>query len=410
MNDNLRKNFIWNIIGLSFNAFNSLFFLIVVKYFNGISEAGVFTYAFSLCALLYVLGCFYTRTYQIANYGNNKDINDFLSFRLVSCIICLLVGIVFCIINRFDLFKSLVIVVILLFRLLEAFSDCLYGQIQDKGRLYNVGISMFVKSLLSIIILIVLEILTHNLLIALLGIVVVNILVIVSYDRKNFNEVKGKIKLKFDTKNFKLIIKESAPIFIFTFLLIYMANSQKYVLTYYVPNDMQTIFGILIMPSTMLSLIGNYLIMPFLTDLNKDIKEKEYTKFLNKTHLILLIMFGIGVVITIATYFIGIPVLNVIYQIDLAPYKMELLIIVFASVISAITIMFSNYMILVNKNVIQVILYSIIAVITTALNIIFISSNGINGAANAYLVSYIILFVLYFVSYEYSIYKLKVGK
>ena len=347
MQDNIKKNFVWNIIGLSANAFNSLFFLIVIKYFNGISESGVFTYAFALCALLYVLGCFFTRTYQIANYGNNKKINDFLSFRIFSCIICLIIGILFCLINHFDTFKTLVIMLILIFRLLEAFSDCLYGKIQEKNRLYNVGISQFIKSFLSLILLVVLEIMTRNLLISLGGIILANIIIIVAYDLNVFKEVTNNQQFKIETSKFGLIIKESVSIFIFTFLLIYMANSQKYVLTYYVSNDLQTIFGILIMPSTMLSLVGNYLIMPFLTELNLFVKNYKYDKFSRKTHKIMLIMFFMGLFITIMTYIIGIPFLNIIYQMDLSMYKMDLILVVFASIISAITIMISNFMVLI---------------------------------------------------------------
>jgi hypothetical protein len=49
------KNFIWNNIGLTFNSFNSLFFLIIVRYINGTDIAGVFTYSFSLCCLFYII-------------------------------------------------------------------------------------------------------------------------------------------------------------------------------------------------------------------------------------------------------------------------------------------------------------------------------------------------------------------
>ena len=82
---NDKKNFIWNTIGLTANAFNSLFFLIAVRFFNGVEIAGTFSYSFSRCALLYVVAMFYTRAYQIANYNNSKKISDFFTFRLMAC-------------------------------------------------------------------------------------------------------------------------------------------------------------------------------------------------------------------------------------------------------------------------------------------------------------------------------------
>ena len=47
MQVNLKKDFIWNMIGSTFSSFNSLFFLIIVTRINGSNEAGIFTFAFS---------------------------------------------------------------------------------------------------------------------------------------------------------------------------------------------------------------------------------------------------------------------------------------------------------------------------------------------------------------------------
>ncbi len=46
-NKQFRKNFIWNTLGTGFNAFNSLFFMIIATRVNGVSQAGIFSIAFS---------------------------------------------------------------------------------------------------------------------------------------------------------------------------------------------------------------------------------------------------------------------------------------------------------------------------------------------------------------------------
>ena len=38
MKNNLKKNVIWNTLGLTFNSFNSLFFLIIINRINGIDD------------------------------------------------------------------------------------------------------------------------------------------------------------------------------------------------------------------------------------------------------------------------------------------------------------------------------------------------------------------------------------
>ena len=58
MKNNLKKNFIWNLIGSTINSFTSLIFLIIVTRINGIEAAGIFTFAFSTACLFYIIGIY----------------------------------------------------------------------------------------------------------------------------------------------------------------------------------------------------------------------------------------------------------------------------------------------------------------------------------------------------------------
>ncbi len=42
MGNNTKKNVIWNMIGTTANAFNSLFFMIIVTRINGLKDSGIF--------------------------------------------------------------------------------------------------------------------------------------------------------------------------------------------------------------------------------------------------------------------------------------------------------------------------------------------------------------------------------
>ena len=53
-----KKNFIWNALGLTFNSLNSMFFFVTAELINGVNDAGVFTYAFSLCCLFFVFSIY----------------------------------------------------------------------------------------------------------------------------------------------------------------------------------------------------------------------------------------------------------------------------------------------------------------------------------------------------------------
>ena len=63
MKNKIEKEFIWNMIGSGFAAFNSLFFMIIVTRINGIKEAGVFTLCYTTASILYIIAIYSGRKY-----------------------------------------------------------------------------------------------------------------------------------------------------------------------------------------------------------------------------------------------------------------------------------------------------------------------------------------------------------
>ena len=98
-NVQFRKNFIWNVLGTGLNAFNSLFFMIIVTRLNGVDQAGIFTIAFSTACIIYFVGVYAGRIYQVTEL--NKEITDkeFIVNRSISTILMLILVILFSVIE-----------------------------------------------------------------------------------------------------------------------------------------------------------------------------------------------------------------------------------------------------------------------------------------------------------------------
>lgn len=398
-----KKNFIWNIIGVSLYGFVSLFLLIIVKRINGLGLSGVFSYSYSICTLFLYVSMFYNRTYQIANYNSNKSFNQYFSTRLLTTIISLLIIFLFSIISGFDLAKISIIMLLMLFRSIDAVADCFYAFLQEKDSLYQVGISYTLKSIIGVLLFLIVDILLNNIFLSIIALVVVNILFFLLYDLRNFRSLNSN-KIKLDFSNTKLIIKESLSIFIFSFLSIFLANVQKYVIVYYASDEIQSIFAMIIMPATVLSLVGYYLINPFINKLNNLYKNNDIKNFKKLSIQLVLSLFVVGFIGLVVCYYLGIPVLNLIYNIDLSEYKVGLLVIILASIFSASCMIISNYLVLFNKNNMQALFYLISSIV--AIVICFIDkNNAILSATISYLVSYCINFLLYLCYYFYNLRK-----
>ena len=389
MNNNKNKDFIWNLLGLTINSFNSFFFFFVVNRINGSVSGGVFTYAYSLICLFYMIGIFYTRTYQVSDTSNRYTNKEYICSRIFSCSAMLLVTIISLLMFRYDSFKSTIIILLCLYRLIEAFADVFLGILQKEGFLYKAGFSLFIKGTIGLVIFILVDYFTKNLIISCVSIVLVNIIVFLIYD---LNNTKKYIEKSFKLKNAFSILRASFPVFIFTFLNIYLVNVTKYTLDIFDSASIQNVYGIILMPGTVLSLCAQYILNPYIVPLTNLYNEKKFKEY-NKTILkIIVIIFILGIACEFVVAIIGIPLLNLVYGIDLSLYKTELLIIIFGSIFVALIAIISSGLTIIKKNYIQVYIYIANCILTTLIAVLFIDNFSIMGASIAYTISMIIQF------------------
>ena len=392
MND--RKNFIWNFLGLTINAFNSLFFLIIVNRVNGTSDAGIFTFAFSLISLIFYIALYYTRPFQISN-GDITN-REFIVHRIINCIIMVISVVLLCILFRYDFYKFSIIFLIGLYRMLEALADVFYGIEQSVGELYKSGISLFFKGIIGVVLFYLVDVLTNDVRMSCLALVVVNLIGIIFYDILNS---KKYITKKFNKKNLTYIYKKAFPIFIFSFLNIYLVNATKYTLDFYDSPEIQNVFGIILMPGTVLSLCCQYILNPFLVRFNEYKKNKKYHDFNKLVIRIVLLIVILGVLAELFLYLFGIPILNFIYNISLDDYKFMLLIILIGSTIYALVSIFSSILTVLGKNAGQMYIYIICSIIAFLISMLSINSYGILGASIGYSLIMFILLSMYIIYY-----------
>ena len=182
MKDSLKKDYLWNTIGVLLQNVISPVLLLVVTRVNGIEAAGLFSFAFSTSLLLYALGAWGGRTYQVSDVKKEFQSRSYVMARVLLAILVLVVTIVFCMANQYDTYKTSVIFALVIFKLFESFADVLYGVLQINNQLYKSGKSLAVKSILGIAVFVAIDLLTDNILLGALGIVVVNAIVFFCYD------------------------------------------------------------------------------------------------------------------------------------------------------------------------------------------------------------------------------------
>ena len=406
-NTQFKKNFLWNILGTSLNAFTSLFYMIIVTRVNGVDNAGIFTIAFSTACILYVIGIYAGRIYQVTEPNKEITDKDYIINRLLSIFLMILFVILFCLIKKYTILKSIIFILLTIFKSIEAFSEVIYGILQKNEKLEIVGKSLCLKSICSVLIFAITDIITQNMVISIISIIIIWIVILFTYDIKNSKEYidfSGKVNIQ----NVNKIFKSGFFTFAISFLGLYILNAPKYAIDNYLENNYQTIFGIIVMPATVIGLVAQFLIHPYLNQI-LDFYNKKDMKNLNKLIMKLIYMIlGFGAISSLLAYFLGPEVLGLIYGIDLNSYRVGLLIIIISATLYTIGVIYSSILITIRETFSQFIIYIIVAIFALITSNICTKLNNINGAIVAYFMIMSLQFLSYFIYTNIKLKKISV--
>ena len=191
------------------------------------------------------------------------------------------------------------------------------------------------------------------------------------------------------------ILKTGVFAFGLNFISIYLINASRYAIDDLLEADMQTIYGIILMPATFMGLLGQYIIQPAITKISNYIKTENYQKLKNVIIKLISIMFSFGIVVFIIAYLLEIPVLQTVYGVELKPYFTSAMVIIAGSVFYGTSIIISFTLIAMRKTLSQVIIYGICAIGSTIIAYKFVEVKQIMGASITYTITMIAVVVLF---------------
>ena len=405
MKNNDKKNIVWNLIGSTFSSFSSLFFLIAVTRINGVNEAGIFNIGFSVACLFFTVGCYSGRVFQVTDTNKKTDDSAYFYSKIITALLMLVISFIYCFAKDYSMHKSIILISLTVYKMCEAFADGMYAIIQKKDELYKVGRSLFVKAIIGISLFILTDYLTKSMFAAIMMLNLVNILGIFIYDKKNLKLVKFKLN-KFNKEKVFEVFKTGIYSFGFSFLTYYIINASKYAIDNNLSSELQTVFGIIAMPASVLLLFGQFVIHPVLNKLKNTINVNK-KEFNNLTLQMINIILVFGLISLVLAYYLGIPVLNLLYGVDLTSYRLDLLIIIVGATIYEIAIILSTSLIVMRSTLSQLIMFIIDSIITLFISNILVKEYGVFGASVSYLTSVSILLLMYIIVYIYKLRKYK---
>lgn len=385
-----RSSYTWNALNAIISALQNPVILLVITRTNGVYDAGVFSIAFAIATLMLYVGLYGLRRFQSSDLDEKYSFSEYHGMRILTCSMMIFISIIYCIYGMiftgYSMEKALVIFMICIVKVCQAYSDVYHGCMQQKGRLDVATKSSSIRYGLEMAAYAAMLVITRNLLLSTAAFMAASIAGLI-FTSVNAGGNYCTYRPSFNRTKIKALAIEGFPLFASLFLNMYISNAPKYAIDAFLTEEIQAIYNMVFMPAFVVMLIANFIFNPILTtyaELWLESTRESITKLkkqIRKQMLFILALTVLGLAIA-AT--IGIPVLSIIFGVDLAGYKMELCIVMLGGGALAYATYFSTVITVIRLQKTLIVCYGIIALAAKLLSKFFVLGYGIAGAAGMY--------------------------
>ena len=402
-----KRDYFWNSLGVFSQTITSPILLIVVSRTHGEAGVAIFTLLFSYSIMLWAFNLWGGRTYQVSDLKGEFSLSGYLVVRLLLGIASLVLAIIISIISGFDLYTLILLVMLTLFKTIEAVAETLFGVLQTNNQLFMAGKSLFLKSILGVGLFVLVDILTNSLLLATIAIMMINLFLLICYDyfsvRKWVNYHLKRIYTY--VPEAYAIMKKTGLVCIVSAITAVTINIPR-VFLFIFHDDELARFGIIAQGVTVASLVIAFIIQPRILGLSKELITNRYEHFSKSVNWLIFITAIMGVLITIGTAFIGAPVLYLIFRIDLSGHWIALITMIIGGIMNAFVLLLFNVLTIMREMMKLFITLIVTNVILILMCIWMVSYWALLGASLAYLICMCVQAIIVFVIYRNSIKRL----
>lgn len=401
----IKRDYMWNMIGSICYSLSSFYYLMMVTRICGVVDGGVFALAFATAQLLLTFGRYGMRTYQATDIACRHSFTEYGLTRILTCVGMVLLAGVYGVMAGYPAKKTWIFVWVAAMKMLDAAEDVFHGELQRGFHVALMGQMLTLRNVFSCIVFGVVIVLSQNLMMTCMLTSVLSLVFCLSINFAALRKAdfgKGKCR----REGVKALFCICFPIFISTFLSLYLYNIPKYAIDKYMTEEYQTYYSVLFMPSFVITLFSEIITKPMLTTISQA-WETDLRKFVRIIRNIFLLIAGGTVVVILGGHLLGRYLLEWIYAVELEPYKLHFIILLAGGGISAAVYISYNILISIRFQKWIIVVYLAVTAAATPMTYIVVKQLGMLGAAWAYLVTCLLLGMVFAMLLLWKIYKRK---
>lgn len=325
-----KSAYLWNTSAAMLNAFQTVFILMLISRIDPVIDAGVFTIAFAIGNLMMTIGKYGIRQFQVSDVNEKYSFKEYLTSRVVTTIVMIIASFIYVGYNHltglYNIEKCMVVILICLAKAVDAFEDVFHGMLQQYLRLDVAGKVLTIRLFTYIIVYLAVYLITQNLVITSAVALVISVFQFVVLNYIALKEFKIKKKTLIYKKVGNLFV-ECFPLFIAAYLVMYIGNAPKYAIDKVMSSEAQACFTYIFMPVFVISLLSQFVYQPVISKLAMLWHESKLQEFNKLIFRQVGLIFGLSAAAVVGGYLLGIPVLSLIYGVNLEEYKTALVIL-----------------------------------------------------------------------------------
>lgn len=385
-------------LGSGIYSLATVIFVMLAKRLVGEEAGAKFYMAFTTGQMLLTIGYFEIRPFQVTDVKQQYKAKEYFGFRVISSAAMLacavVVGIVYVVNGKADAAGFMLIITMCILKMFDGIADVFEGEFQRNDRIDISGMSMAFRTMAIMAVFSIIAWVTRNIYAAsataavtgLAGTAVVAVV---------WSRWFEPLSVSFDREKMKSLFRSTILLFIGSAMCMWLWNGTKYVVEWTLTDRDTLAYGIVFMPTMVINLGSSFVFKPMLTTLARHYEQGEYKAFAKLVAVLVATAVGITVVTLGAGAWLGIPVLSWLYDIELAPYKSVMLVLIAAGGFNAVSILF-YYALTVMRLQKEIFAgYTITFVVSIILPIVMVKAMGIAGAGTSYLIVMMLLTVLF---------------
>ncbi len=382
----LNSTYLWSFASGLLYAGGTFAMLMVITHAIGAYWGGVFSIALALAQQFLTIGFFSVRNYQVSDTDEVFAFGDYVASRIVTCSLMFAAGLGWMACSGYSRDKTLAFFLLLILKTAEAFSNVLEGRYQQKERLDAACRSVFIKTLLPLALFVLTLMLWKRLFLSLTSMAGFYILLTWVIDGRLIGAFGG-LRCNFDAKRLRALLKSCLPLFLNTFLLMFINNAAKYAINAHQSETALTQYSAMFMASFVIALLSSFILGPWMTALAKTYKSGDRGGFARLIGLQLLWVALITAGGLSGTYFLGTALLSRIFGLDLHGFRLELCLLMGGGSLMAVYQIFQFVLVIMRHLTACVVGIALTAALTLLITPPLVARHGLVGASWSYFIA-----------------------